>query len=95
LQKGPTVIPTLAARSRQRQLQDLARTLTHPPCQVVSEPPLALQSYLQTADSTPIDRDPPPVAVAGVVEPALDAQPPEDEALQARRPMPIWLELLL
>ena len=100
---GPTVIPTLAARSRQRQLQDLALGRTPTPRQVESEPPLALLSYLQTSDSSEL-------AISAVAEAAdraseLETQPscvveavPQHLQLDAVRPahpMPSWMELLI
>ena len=82
------MIPTLAARSRQRQLQDLALGRTRTPSQVEPEQPLALLSYLQTGDSS----------VAGIEPPCtVEHQPqqPEHDAIRTTRTMPSWMELLI
>ena len=111
LRAGPTVIPTLAARLRLKRLQDLAREHVHPPCQVEQEPPLALQSYLRSAETTesvepaPALIEPPqpsiavldaaPAAIAPLGEPAPDAISTEQRSSGMQAPMPAWIGLLL
>lgn len=92
MQAGPTVIPTLAARSRLRQRHDLAWSQTHPPCRVEPDPPLALLSYLRTTEAMAID-------TADVVAPLTverKAEPPCVVAIDATpAAMPGDIELAL
>jgi hypothetical protein len=59
------VIPTLAERSRQRQLRALAQRLPQPPLLISAEPPLGLLAYLGTSS--------PPVLATGEGAAELEA----------------------
>ena len=85
------MIPTLSARLRRQQLQDLARMHEHPPCQLKPEPPLALQSYLHRIDDIHVDSDAP----APGCESACEDISAEQQCTSVRPALPAGIELLL
>jgi hypothetical protein len=84
---GPTVIPTLASRSRLQRLQDLAWEHVHPPCQVTAELPLGLQSY------QPDPTRPEPLALQEA--PALSQRSAANTAQAPALELLLWLSLVL
>lgn len=81
------MIPTLAERSRRRQLQALALNCSWPARPVTAEPPLGLQVYLQPQRPIPEPNQQPIQRTA--------AEPSALKQAGPIHPLPAWLELIL